>query len=57
MQDANGLRRPPNAARDETSRMWLQLLTEIMEDKLQRDLGQRRLLPIGGIRPLRLSAR
>ena len=59
-QDVSSLRRLANAARDETQRMWLQLLAEIIEVKVQREgrmqrhLGQRRPR-IVGIRPSRLS--
>ena len=60
-QDVSSLRRLANAARDQTQRMWLQWLAEIIEVKVQRegrrqrDLRHKRRLPIVGIRPSRLS--
>jgi len=41
-QDANGLRKLAANARSTEQRVWLQLLAEIVEDRVENDIRQRR---------------
>jgi len=43
-QDANGLRKLAANARSTEQRRWLQLLAEIVEDRAESDIRQRRRL-------------
>jgi hypothetical protein len=61
--DVSGLRRLAATVKSSEQRMWLQLLAEFIEDRVQRearvarDVGQRRRLPVVGIFPARSSVK